>query len=172
MRHDGFMANLQSFFSTGMGLVIGVVLLVAVAAVIIWAITRTRGTGTGSSYPSVEQKSEQVPPQTDVSQAGALGAAGGTSAPPVEQISEEQPAPELVEEETPTSTVVPHMQEAQPVVPVEQPESVPSRMQRLRSRLAHSGSIGQALLSVLSRGTLKTADWEEIEDTLLMADLG
>lgn len=52
------------------------------------------------------------------------------------------------------------------------PESLPSRMERLRSRLARSGSIGAALLSVLSRGDLSAADWEEMEDSLLMADLG
>ncbi|WP_034284905.1 signal recognition particle-docking protein FtsY [Schaalia suimastitidis] len=56
--------------------------------------------------------------------------------------------------------------------PVETPESVPSRMERLRGRLARSGAIGKALLSVLSKGELKATDWEEIEDTLLVADLG
>ncbi len=55
---------------------------------------------------------------------------------------------------------------------VEQPESVPSRMQRLRARLAHSGGFGQALLAILSRGDLSAADWEELEDTLIMADVG
>ncbi|MDY5584352.1 MAG: signal recognition particle-docking protein FtsY [Arcanobacterium sp.] len=55
---------------------------------------------------------------------------------------------------------------------VEQPESVPSRMQRLRARLARSGALGNALLSILSRAELKAEDWEELEETLLMADLG
>ncbi|MDE1565993.1 signal recognition particle-docking protein FtsY [Actinotignum sanguinis] len=55
---------------------------------------------------------------------------------------------------------------------VEQPESVPSRMQRLRARLARSGGFGQALLAILSRGDLSAADWEELEDTLIMADVG
>ncbi|MDP9800337.1 fused signal recognition particle receptor [Arcanobacterium wilhelmae] len=55
---------------------------------------------------------------------------------------------------------------------LEQPESVPSRMQRLRARLARSGGMGKALLSVLSRGDLSAADWEELEETLLMADVG
>ena len=55
---------------------------------------------------------------------------------------------------------------------VEQPESVPSRMQRLRARLARSGGFGQALLAILSRGDLSAADWEEVEDTLIMADVG
>ena len=55
---------------------------------------------------------------------------------------------------------------------IETPESVPSRMQRLRARLARSGGLGGRLLSILSRGDLSAADWEELEDTLLMADLG
>lgn len=55
---------------------------------------------------------------------------------------------------------------------IELPESVPSRMQRLRARLARSGGIGQSILSILSRGDLSPEDWEEIEDTLLMADVG
>jgi fused signal recognition particle receptor len=45
-------------------------------------------------------------------------------------------------------------------------------MQRLRARLAGAGTIGATLLGVLSRADLQAADWEEIEDTLLMADLG
>lgn len=52
------------------------------------------------------------------------------------------------------------------------PESVPSRMQRLRARLARSGGLGKALLAILSRGELTASDWEEIEETLLMADVG
>ncbi|VEG26982.1 signal recognition particle-docking protein FtsY [Actinomyces howellii] len=55
---------------------------------------------------------------------------------------------------------------------LEQPESIPGRMQRLRARLAGSGGFGRAILSVLSRGDLTEADWEEIEDTLLTSDLG
>ncbi len=55
---------------------------------------------------------------------------------------------------------------------IELPESLPSRMQRLRARLARSGGFGQSLLSILSRGDLSPADWEELEDTLLMADVG
>lgn len=56
--------------------------------------------------------------------------------------------------------------------PLETPESIPGRMQRLRARLAGSGGFGKAVLSVLSRGDLSEADWEEIEDTLLTSDLG
>ena len=55
---------------------------------------------------------------------------------------------------------------------LETPEPAQGRMQRLRSRLAKSGSFGKMLLGVLGRGDLSAEDWEEIEDTLLMADLG
>lgn len=62
--------------------------------------------------------------------------------------------------------------EAEPASQYETPESLPGRMQRLRSRLAGSGSFGRTVLAVLSRGNLSEADWEEIEDSLLTADLG
>ena len=55
---------------------------------------------------------------------------------------------------------------------LETPEPAQGRMQRLRSRLAKSGSFGKMLLGVLGRGDLSAEDWEEIEDTLLLADLG
>ncbi len=47
------------------------------------------------------------------------------------------------------------------------------RLTRLRSRLARSQStLGRGLLTVLSRDTIGDDDWEEIEDTLLTADMG
>lgn len=59
-----------------------------------------------------------------------------------------------------------------PVATLERPEELASRWQRLRGRLARSGAVGNAILSVFSRGALEESDWEEIEETLLMADLG
>lgn len=60
----------------------------------------------------------------------------------------------------------------EPSLELERPEAVRSRMQRLRARMASSGNLGKALLAVFSRGDLSASDWEEIEDTLLMADVG
>lgn len=77
-----------------------------------------------------------------------------------------EPGP--AEPEGPAEPAVPEVE----VPAVEVPESVGSRMERLRGRLAASGALGRALLSILSRGDLSEADWEEFEDTLLMADLG
>ena len=53
------------------------------------------------------------------------------------------------------------------------PEPVASRLVRLRARLARSGStLGVGLLTLLSRDTLDDATWDEVEETLLSADLG
>ncbi|MDK7196976.1 signal recognition particle-docking protein FtsY [Actinotignum sanguinis] len=81
-------------------------------------------------------------------------------------------APEGADEETTGEIPGETAPDIVTVPAVEQPESVPSRMQRLRARLARSGGFGQALLAILSRGDLSAADWEELEDTLIMADVG
>jgi fused signal recognition particle receptor len=61
---------------------------------------------------------------------------------------------------------------AAPVV-IERPEPAAGRLQRLRARLARSQStLGRALLALLSRDRLDEETWEEIEDTLLAADVG
>jgi fused signal recognition particle receptor len=59
------------------------------------------------------------------------------------------------------------------VLELETPDPVAGRLQRLRARLARSQStLGKGLLSLLSRDRLDDATWEEIEDTLLAADVG
>ena len=56
---------------------------------------------------------------------------------------------------------------------VERPASARGRLARLRARLARSNSaIGNALLALLSRGSLDEAAWEDVEDTLIGSDLG
>jgi fused signal recognition particle receptor len=59
------------------------------------------------------------------------------------------------------------------VLAPERPEPVQGRLVRLRARLARSNSaLGQGLLSLLSRDTLDQDTWDEIEETLLLADIG
>lgn len=61
----------------------------------------------------------------------------------------------------------------EPVEPVERPAPTAGRLVRLRDRLARSGSpLGARLLSVLSRDSLTEDDWDEIEEELLLADVG
>jgi fused signal recognition particle receptor len=55
----------------------------------------------------------------------------------------------------------------------ERPEPSAGRLSRLRSRLARSNSaVGQGLLALLSRDQIDQATWDEVEETLLAADLG
>ena len=63
--------------------------------------------------------------------------------------------------------------EAAAPVLVETPEPAAGRLVRLRARLARSGSpLGTRLLAVLSRDQLTEDDWDELEETLLLADIG
>ncbi len=56
---------------------------------------------------------------------------------------------------------------------LERPEGTASRLVRLRQRLAGSqGGLGRGLLALLSRDRLDEDTWEELEDTLLTADVG
>ena len=55
---------------------------------------------------------------------------------------------------------------------IETPEAPESRMLRLRERLSRSGALGRGILTLLTRSTVDEETWDEIEETLLMADLG
>lgn len=70
-------------------------------------------------------------------------------------------APEAVEPEAPAAPAL------------EVPEPTAGRLVRLRARLARSqNSLGKGLLTLLSRDNLDEDTWEEIEETLLTADVG
>ncbi len=56
---------------------------------------------------------------------------------------------------------------------VEIPDPVQGRLVRLRARLARSNStLGQGLLALLTRDTIDDDTWDELEETLLVADVG
>ncbi|MBF6238983.1 signal recognition particle-docking protein FtsY [Nocardia otitidiscaviarum] len=90
--------------------------------------------------------------------------------------------------ETPTATPVPEAPAQSAPVPVDIPDSAPTvaeapvvpeieptagRLTRLRGRLSRSqNAMGKSLLGLLGGGDLDEDSWEEIEDTLVMADLG
>jgi fused signal recognition particle receptor len=92
-----------------------------------------------------------------------------TQLPPV---VEERPAP--VEPSAPAPEPVEEPAEAAATaVTVERPAPTAGRLVRLRDRLARSGSpLGARLLAVLSRDHLTEDDWDELEETLLLADVG
>ncbi|MET0871926.1 MAG: signal recognition particle-docking protein FtsY [Paeniglutamicibacter terrestris] len=58
-------------------------------------------------------------------------------------------------------------------VPTDIPEPVQGRLARLRARLAKSNNVlGKGLLALLSQDKIDEDVWDEIEETLLLADLG
>jgi fused signal recognition particle receptor len=93
------------------------------------------------------------------------------------QLTAPKPAP--LEPAEPSELVEPEeveeaeLLEAAPTPTIEKPESAQGRLVRLRARLARSqGSLGKGLLALLSRDTLDEEAWDDIETTLITADVG
>ncbi len=71
------------------------------------------------------------------------------------------------------AVVTPTAEELEGLLVVEVPEPASGRLRRLRSRLARSqNAIGRGLLALLSKDTVDEETWEQVEETLLGADLG
>ncbi|MDR7300731.1 signal recognition particle-docking protein FtsY [Haloactinomyces albus] len=95
-----------------------------------------------------------------------------TTAPAEPEAPTAEPAAPAVEPEAPAVEPKPP-EPAPPTEPVEEIEPTSGRLERLRGRLSRSRStFGQGVLGLLGAGDLDEDSWEEIEDTLLMADLG
>lgn len=66
-----------------------------------------------------------------------------------------------------------HLSELDQPPAIERPAPSAGRLRRLRSRLARSnGALGKGLLDLLSRDHLDEQTWEQVEQTLLAADVG
>ncbi|SCF32490.1 signal recognition particle-docking protein FtsY [Micromonospora viridifaciens] len=98
------------------------------------------------------------PPETEVE----TRAGEELAAPPVEA------APEVS-----TGVLVEPPVVEVPAITIEVPEPTAGRLVRLRSRLSRSQNVfGKSLLGLLSRDHLDEDAWEEIEDSLITADVG
>ncbi|MFE2284827.1 signal recognition particle-docking protein FtsY [Streptomyces sp. NPDC059443] len=100
-----------------------------------------------------------------------VGEDAATTAEEPRRTIEEVALPEAEAAEAP---VVEAEAPAAPAAPeIEVPEPTAGRLVRLRARLARSqNSLGKGLLTLLSREHLDEDTWEEIEETLLIADVG
>ncbi|HEY6480106.1 MAG TPA: signal recognition particle-docking protein FtsY [Streptosporangiaceae bacterium] len=107
---------------------------------------------------------------------GAPGRAGTTTAEPPAARTTTAPPETRPGPVTPPDLRVPDTvaeAEAPPARELEKPPPSAGRLARLRGRLARSQSaLGSVLLSLLSGATLDDQAWEEIEDTLITADMG
>jgi fused signal recognition particle receptor len=84
------------------------------------------------------------------------------------------PEPITPDVEAPPPVQVPPSPAPQPATPqVEDIAPIEGRLERLRGRLARSqNALGRSLLGLLGGGDLDEDSWEQVEDTLLVADLG
>ncbi len=94
--------------------------------------------------------------------------------PPEQPDAPAQQPVDVVDQQPPADVVDQPAAPSGPAAPtVERPEAPAGRLSRLRARLARSQtSLGRGLLAVLSRERLDEDDWQDIEDTLLTADVG
>ncbi|MEV0529115.1 signal recognition particle-docking protein FtsY [Streptomyces sp. NPDC050439] len=144
-----------------------VILAVVIAVVVIGALG---GLVIGS------RKKKQLPPK-------APSSTPTITAPPAEphvgdeaETPRDEPRRTIEEVELPLaepSASAPVVIEEPAAPEVETPEPTAGRLVRLRSRLSRSqNALGKGLLTLLSREHLDEDTWEEIEDTLLTADVG
>ncbi|MEZ0385014.1 MULTISPECIES: signal recognition particle-docking protein FtsY [Mycobacteriaceae] len=90
-------------------------------------------------------------------------------------VPRDAPRRTITDIELPEAPPEPPSAPAEAVEPSVEPEIEPveGRMQRLRGRLAKSqNALGRSMLGLLGGGDLDEDSWQDVEDTLLVADLG
>lgn len=172
------------------------VIIAIVAVVVIAALLAIGGWWFGKSRKSAVSKStEAAKAKADARLAAEAAAAKADASESAESEStetkssesespvENKPAPAepaVTEPAKPAETkpvetvpAEPEAAENVPVPAIETPEAAGTRMQRLKARLSKSGNpFGKALFNILAKDQLSEADWEDVEDTLLLADVG
>ena len=130
----------------------------------------TETPGDGVAAPEAPAEAPAAPPSTD-------GATAVTSAPV--EAPESAPVDSAPSAATAPTPIAPTPTAPTPTAPAPQPTAVEEieptagRLTRLRGRLSRSqNAVGKSLLGLLGGGDLDEDSWEEIEDTLVMADLG
>jgi fused signal recognition particle receptor len=121
------------------------------------------GTAPSDTAPA-EAAPETTTPETTAPETTA------PPAPPDHSVNGAAPAAPAAPPETPAA---PPAVPAAPAAPKEEIAPAEGRLERLRGRLARSRSgLGQGLLGLLGAGELDEESWEDVEATLLQADLG
>ncbi|MGH3473076.1 MAG: signal recognition particle-docking protein FtsY [Nocardioidaceae bacterium] len=132
-------------------IVIGIVIVALALVVGLVSTLRHRGA------PSTKSRSDEHSAPSEPAPGGDRAAQSA-----VAPVAETEPADDLAVDEPAASTIE-----------AERPEPAAGRLRRLRARLARSqSSLGKGLLALLSKERLDDQTWQEIEDTLLAADVG
>ncbi|WP_256841348.1 signal recognition particle-docking protein FtsY [Ornithinimicrobium cryptoxanthini] len=135
--------------------ILTVATLVALAGLAL-IVGLVRGRGGKGGTKTIERPPTTAPTTVEDERADREG----VQTPPGDGVDNVGGGVDVLEPEAPTPTL-------------ERPESARGRLARLRARLSRSNNaIGNVLLALLSSGGLDEQSWEDVEDTLLQADLG
>ena len=116
----------------------------------------------GTQYPGTRDANDPVQPP----------AGGGTLLEDRPAAAPGPTAPDLADVEG-LETEVPDDVAGLETIPVETPLPVAGRLTRLRERLVRSNNVlGKGLLALLASDRIDEDVWDEVEETLLLADLG
>ena len=159
--------------------IVAVVVIAALLAIGGWWFGKSRKSAVDKSTEAAKAKADaRLATEKSAAQSAAASAENAektketaeSAATEVESAtSSATPESPVTTEPTPVGSAV--TESATPAV--ETPESAGSRMQRLKARLSKSGNpFGKALFNILAKDQLSEADWEDVEDTLLLADVG
>mgnify|MGYP002732281950 FL=1 len=168
--------------------IVAVVVIAALLAIGGWWFGKSRKSAVSKSTEAAKAKADaRLAAETAAAKADASESAESesteTKSSEGESPVENKPAPAepaVTEPAKPAETkpvktvpAEPEAAENVPVPSIETPESAGTRMQRLKARLSKSGNpFGKALFNILAKDQLSEADWEDVEDTLLLADVG
>lgn len=161
--------------------IIGIVAVVAIAVLLIaWGVWNDR-----SRKKALAKAEEEAKAKADARIAAEEAAERKSQVAEAEHAqagATPKPAPTVRHEDTEVAPTPATSAAPEPVTPaaptpkpksVEQPESAGSRIQRLKAKLANSANpFGKALFAILTKDNLSESDWEDVEDTLLLADVG
>ena len=159
--------------------IVAVVVIAALLAIGGWWFGKSRKSAVDKSTEAAKAKADaRLATEKSAAQSAAASAENAektketaeSAATEVESAtSSATPESPVETEPTPVGSAV--TESATPAV--ETPEAAGTRMQRLKARLSKSGNpFGKALFNILAKDQLSEADWEDVEDTLLLADVG
>ena len=152
-----------------------VVAVVVIAAIIIGAWWFGKASKRSVERATDEAVAKGVQLATEDTEHAGNADADHTQHAEVSAASAEVAGTAAVKVQKPSVSAVASAAEEPPVAKtvVETPEAAGTRMQRLKARLSKSGNpFGRALFNILAKDQLSESDWEDVEDTLLLADVG
>ena len=160
--------------------IVAVVVIAALLAIGGWWFGKSRKSAVDKSTEAAKAKADaRLAPEKSAAQSAAASAENAEKTKETAESAATETAESATSSATPESPVATEptpvgsavTESATPAV--ETPEAAGTRMQRLKARLSKSGNpFGKALFNILAKDQLSEADWEDVEDTLLLADVG